>query len=534
MIRSWDHRWLFVLLSLSITVCGQSAEDEAPTVVIDTGRISGVRLEGDMVAFKGIPYASPPVGELRWRPPQPVEPWTGVHDASEFGPACLQFELMRNRTPAGMSEDCLTVNVWTSAEVIGDGAKLPVLVWIHGGGFRVGSGAGSYFDDNGLVEDGIVLVSFNYRLGRMGFFAHPALATEHPDEPRGNYWFMDQVAALEWVQRNIGAFGGEPTKVTITGASAGGASVNTHMISPASAGLFRAASSISGGGDIMFCNLTEPWVTGLSLETKSAAWADKVGLGGADATPEALRAVPAEQVIDQGFDAGSGDFIAVDGILVPDFPSTVFGEGRHNDVPYIAGGTSYEGSNHLGAGGDPLQIYQLMLGGRPEVREAYGLTEDEVDTTILGLELYGDAFFVAPPRMLAAAASGSSPAFLYHYAYDFTNQPAEWLGAPHAINSSFILGGFSDLTSWNGLEITENDQRAMKLVYDYWKRFIKTGDPNGEGLPEWPAYDPGEDVTLVFEQRGATAVPGFRARVLDFIDAEYARLLAIVGEGEVQ
>jgi para-nitrobenzyl esterase len=529
--RSTGLGALFIGLVLFCQPCVGEDAPQPPVVKIDSGRISGVLLEDGMVAFRGIPFAAPPVGALRWRPPQPAEPWRGVRDASAFGPACMQFELVRNRTPTGMSEDCLTVNVWTSEKALEAGTKRPVLVWIHGGGFRLGTGASPSFDSNQLVHDGVILVTFNYRLGRLGFFAHPALAAEHPDEPRGNYWFMDQVAALEWVHRNIGAFGGDPAKVTITGASAGGASVNTHMISPASKGLFRAASSISGGGDIMYCRLTEPWITGPSLEAKSAAWAEGAGLGGAGATPDVLRAVSAEVVIDQSFDAGSGDFIAVDGDLVPDIPTVIFGEGRRNDVPYIAGGTSYEGSNHLGAGGDPVQIYQMLQGGRPEVHEAYGLAEDEVDPYELGLELYGDAFFVAPPRMLAAAAArtGSSPTYLYHYAYPFSNQPAEWRGAPHAINSSFVLGGFENLTRLGAVEITDRDQKAMALVYDYWLRFVETGDPNGDGLPEWPAYDPETDVTLVFDDRGATAVAGFRAKVLDFYNAEYERGFRLIG-----
>jgi para-nitrobenzyl esterase len=221
----------------------------------------------------------------------------------------------------------------------------------------------------------------------------------------------------------------------------------------------------------------------------------------------------------------------VDGHLIPDFPTVVFREGRRNDVPYVAGGTSFEGSNHLGAGGDPATIYEMLQGGREEVRAAYGLTEDEADPAVLGLELYGDAFFVAPPRMLAAAASGKTPVYLYHYAYQFTNQPEDWRGAPHAINASFILGGFSGLDSWNGLEITHDDHRAMELVYDYWRNFIDTGDPNGEGLPEWPVYDPETDVTLVFDERGATAEPAFRSTILDFIDAEYARGIRLLDQG---
>jgi para-nitrobenzyl esterase len=517
-----------VCVSLVVVVQSSGSQDapKAPVVEIDSGQIAGEPLDGDMVAFRGIPYAAPPVGPLRWRPPQPVEPWDGVRDATEFGPACMQFEFMRNRTPAGMSEDCLTVNVWTSEDALKAETKRPVLVWIHGGGFRLGTGASPSFDSNRLVEDGVVLVSLNYRLGRLGFFAHPALAVEHPGEPRGNYWFMDQVAALEWVQRNIAAFGGDPSMVTITGASAGGASVNTHMISPRSIGLFRAASSISGGGDIMFCKLTEPWLTGLPLEAKSAAWADRAGLGGEDATPTALLAVAAEKVIDQSFDAGAGDFIAVDGDVVPDIPTVVFSHGRHNDVPYIAGGTSYEGSNHLGAGGDPVQIYGMLLGGRPEVHEAYGVEGDEVDTRELGLAMYGDAFFVGPPRMLARLASkrGRSPAYLYHYDYVFDGERARWPGAPHAINSSFILGGFNQKKLWGIVDTTDRDRAVMKLVYDYWLRFIETGDPNGGGDPKWPAYDPATDVTLVFDERGATAVPGFRAKILDFFEADYRQM----------
>ncbi len=246
-----------VLISLAIIMCCScsaqkpavnSAQDE-PVIRTVSGMVRGVK-EGDVNIFRGIPYAAPPVGEFRWRPPQPVASWEGVRDAKEFGPSCAQagFGGGPGAISQGSSEDCLYLNVWKPAGTR-QGAKLPVMVWIHGGAFVGGSGNTS---GNGFANKGVILVSINYRLGRLGHFAFPALSAEHPEEPKGSYAFMDQIAALKWIQQNIPAFGGDPKNVTIFGFSAGGVSIHSLMTIPSARGLFQKAIGHSSGRRMVF------------------------------------------------------------------------------------------------------------------------------------------------------------------------------------------------------------------------------------------------------------------------------------------
>lgn len=326
-----------VCLAIGLLAAGSAAmAAESPVVQTDAGAVRGVALDGGAAAFRGIPYAAPPVGALRWRPTQPVTPWKGVRDATSFGPDCPQ-PVREGRETAPQSEDCLTLNVITPDL---RGTKLPVLVSIHGGAFFVGSGRElAEKDVSEIVKAGVVLVAPNYRLGRLGFFSHPELSrrSRQRGDALSNYWLMDQIAALQWVQRNIERFGGDPDNVTIIGCSAGGSSVNALMATPRARGLFARASARSGGG---FFNATRPLAV---AESQGREFAARIGARDEAQALERLLAMDANAIL--ALESGPPDFGAVvDGELLPEPTSVSFASGRIARVPYMVGSTSDEAS----------------------------------------------------------------------------------------------------------------------------------------------------------------------------------------------
>ena len=304
----------------------------APAFASDTVKVAEGELKGAtagaVTSFKNIPFAAPPVGDLRWRPPQPAKAWTGVRDATQYGPQCMQMRAVQG--PINQSEDCLQLNVWTPAG-FKPGAKIPVMVFIHGGSFTGGSGTMPLYDGTHFAERGVVLVTVNYRLGRLGFFAHPALSAEQKGQPLANYGMMDNLAALAWVQKNIAAFGGDPRNVTAFGESAGGILINDLMASPKAQGLFAKAISESGFGRI-------PGQPMADAEAQGVAYAK--GLGVAASGPDALKALRALSAADLSKPAG-GVTPILDGAVLPEGPARAFAAGRELKVPYIAGGYSW-------------------------------------------------------------------------------------------------------------------------------------------------------------------------------------------------
>jgi hypothetical protein len=315
-------------------------QHKAPVVQIDSGRISGITDAGVM-SYKGIPYAAPPVGDLRWRAPQPVPVWTGVRAANKVGPLCMQIVNTGDNGvgPPPDSEDCLNLDVYAPAS--GKRAKLPVMFWIHGGGYVNGSGTAALYDGSELAKQGVVVVSINYRLGRFGFFAHPALTKENPDGPLGNYAFMDQIAALQWVKRNIAVFGGNPDNVTIFGESAGGGAVINLMISPAAQGLFHKAISQSGVARVPFPYLNRTNEEGIpSAQEQGKAFASMLGVTTDDVT--ALRAIPAQRIIDAGdADFGRGGPM-IDGKILTSRADVAFENHVESRVPFLLGSNALE------------------------------------------------------------------------------------------------------------------------------------------------------------------------------------------------
>jgi para-nitrobenzyl esterase len=410
-----------------------------------------------------------------------------------------------------MSEDCLTLNVWRPALV---GSGLPVMVWIHGGGYNNGSGTAALYDGSSLARRGVVLVTINYRLGRFGFFDHPALANERAaDASAGNYGVMDQIAALEWVRDNIAAFGGDPGRVTVFGESAGGAAVTQLMIAPAARGLFHRAIVQSGLGRQRSALLDQVRPGRPSAQSLGVAFARSAGLGG-QASAEALRALPAEALL-APMPAFYSDNLIVDGRILTEDVVEAFAAGRQAPIPLILGTNSAE-------------FWRI----RPADAGAYGRTEDEMTDTEYGafLAAYGDqagydAGFVSdlifnePARHLARLhARTGAPTFLYRFDVVPESNREPGGGATHASERPYVFDNLETV----GRPMGERDQRAATVMADYWTTFAKGGDPNGEGRPTWPAF--GADRMLEFTSVGPSAGTIPDPERLDLIEALYARI----------
>ncbi len=493
----------------------------ADTVRVEGGEITGVSDRGVRV-FKGIPYAAPPVGERRWKPPQPVIAWRGVRDGSTFGAECPQTQYQAGsvyiRPQQPQSEDCLFLNVWTPAKA---GERLPVLVWIHGGALTRGSGISDTRDGVPLARKGIVLVSLNYRLGALGYLAHPELTVESPRRSSGNYGVLDQIAALQWVQKNIAAFGGDPAEVTIAGESAGSWSVNTLVASPLAKGLFIRAIGESGG---RFDRT--PWLR----DDRSGTAAEQVGLAFAKAAGAgslaALRALPVEKVLAPAIRTQE----TVDGWVLPDEIRNIFALKTHNNVPVIVGSNSDEMTSLAGLGTAPKTIAELRQRNTKqygdlatEFEETYGVKTD-ADAAKAALASARDAFFSLNMRQWArATVAAGSKAFLYYFSYVPPHPQSAELQAFHAAEIPYVFNVVpSSDPREAGFAYTDADRKLADTMSSYWANFVTTGDPNGAGLPTWPSYGPEGEPYLEFG-RTITTGRNLLKRELDFQERAQAR-----------
>lgn len=504
-------RVLGMLTGLALALAGaayaQTPEKPLPLVraKIDSGVIVGVVHENANV-FRAIPYAAPPVGPLRWRPPQPVQPWAGPRLTAYPGPSCPQ-RMRPDGTPndgganGPTSEDCLQLNVFAPKSA----KHAPVMVWIHGGGFN--TGAGWIYDGQNFARDGVILVTINYRLGALGYFAPPAIVkAAAPGEAVGDYGQMDQIAALKWVQRNIAAFGGDPKNVTVFGESAGGIATLALLATPAARGLYQKAIVESGLG----------WFRPVTLadkEKENAAELARIGVP-ETATAEDLRALPVEKLV--AIDADYEPFI--DGKLMTETATQALADGRFADVPLIIGSNSGEDSL-LGPG--PMPAQRIAAFTPAAARTVYK------DEAAAGDELFARAVFTdrlmgAPARWVAAKASGGKPVWLYHFSYIGNRFRPAKTRASHADEIQYVFEYWGRRTPMS--VVSEEDKQMATLMHACWVAFAKTGVPSCGGTT-WPAYEPGTDELMEFGPKSGVAAHFRKAQ----LDAQEAAVLPTLG-----
>jgi para-nitrobenzyl esterase len=504
----------------------------AVSLLLSAAMTQPVHLKGGLVAgspgtdpaittFKGIQYAAPPVGDLRWRAPQPPAPWQGVLKADQFSASCMQNDAgwfppnNGARPDRQISEDCLYANVYTPAKSASE--KHPVMLFVHGGGLTFS--AGTYYDGEALAEQGIVVVTFNYRLGLFGFFAHPELSKESGHNASGNYGFLDQIVALQWVHDNIQAFGGDPNQVTLAGQSAGAWSINYLMASPLTKGLYQRVIGESGG----------QWAHGKSLAEAEAAGVQFAKTAGYE-TVAALRQRPAAELQK----AGRASVLNIDGWVMPDNVESIFARGKQNDVPMLVGSNAGEATSPRTSNSTVTSFTDtLKKEFGDDASTVIGLypAKTEEEARFQQLEFHRDQTFGWPTWAWAKAEATTGKSKVYFYYFDHVS-PGPYadahLAAPHGGELAYVFN-WANSPGGNGTEWRDADKKLATQVTQYWVNFVKTGDPNGKGLPVWPAYRPGTNTVFVFHDGGGTAEALPHESQLKFLDEFYAKTGATTG-----
>lgn len=485
------------------------AQTVSTDVSISGGTVRGAEADG-VIAWKGIPFAAPPVGANRWRAPQPVTHWTGVRDAREYGHDCMQTPFPSDAAPLGTApaEDCLVLNVWRPASAVG---KLPVMIWIYGGGFVNGGSSPDVYSGAKFAEQGIVFVSFNYRLGRFGFFAHPAL-TAAREGMLGNYGYMDQIAALKWVKDNIAAFGGDPANVTVFGESAGGGSTLNVLTSPLTKGLFSRVMVMSGGGREWFARtrkLSEDQAGLPSAQAIGTNFAKSVGVEGSGPQAlAALRALPADRVL-QGLSmmalftpqAAPPTYVGgpiEDGTIVSGSTQSLLEAGRQHRVPVMIGSNSADIGISSATTID--EVFAPFGANAARARALYD-PANTGDVAAVGALVARDRGMTEPGRYVAdKVAQSGQPAYYYRFSYVAESMRASWkTGAPHATDIPWF---FDTVDAKYGDKLTDTDRAAAKAANTYLANFAKRGDPNGPGLPVWNRYTRQSQFLMDFSAAG--------------------------------
>ena len=497
-------------------------------VRIRSGLVTGVQ-DGDLVVYRGIPYAAPPIGTLRWKPPRPALAWEGIREATRFGLACPQSPSPLAPGRRQWSEDCLTINIW--APTVRPDTTLPVLVVIHGGGFFVNAGDGAILNGSNLAKRGIIVVTFNYRLGVFGFFAHPSLSKESATHTSGNYGLMDQIAALQWVRDNIRAFGGDPRNVTITGGSAGGSSVLYLMVSPLAKGLFSRAIAESAAS--VYGPLGARTERRYGIESREAQ-----GLRlGADIA--ALRALTDKELNEQAaletdvsFGDGPNYWPIVDGTVLPNEPWALYDSGKFAHVPLLIGSTADEGT--VFALTSPIKTREAWAdnlahrhpGAESEVQATYAPADSDLFPVMV--RWVNDWTFHGTARAVArAVAARHVPVFLFNFSRALPFHPPiegareRDMGASHSTETMYTFGNF--VRPFATL-VTDTDRALSTTMMDAWVQFIRTGDPNVAGLPTWPRYTKSSDQHMEFGDEIRVG-SGLHSASLDAFDAAFAKMV---------
>jgi len=497
----------------------------SPRVRTEGGVVQGV-VENSLLVYRGIPYAKAPNGNLRWRPPQRVERWQGIRDASRLSPDCMQGAF--GAVPPGgrhpVAEDCLYLNIWRPAAA---SRKLPVMVWIHGGGFVNGGSSSPDSTGEGVAARGVLFVSFNYRLGRFGFFGFPALGQEHRAENKGNYGLMDQIAALQWIRRNIDDFGGDAENVTVVGESAGGISINMLLTAPSTGELFDRAIIQSGGGRdlVRRRTLANDLPDAVSATTLGIAFARSKGIEetGAKALRR-LRTLSAEEITsglnmigllqpERAMFAGP----VIDGRLFVETPESVYAASRQHPMPILIGTTSADLSLFSASNID--DAFAFFGSAATAARGVYD-PQGSADLRRINNAIGADRAMVEPARFIARSMSRlQQPVYAYRFSYVLeAKRQASPFGAQHASDVPFA---FDRLNAVHGDVVTTADAAMASAMTDYWTRFAKTGSPNGAGTVEWPAYREREDAILEFAADGEFLVHPDPWRVrLDLVESQ--------------
>ena len=486
---------MVITATVLIAGCGKEETPRPESTMevpqLDSGPISGLQEDG-VWSYLGIPYAAPPVGELRWKEPQPVQSWEDVRPCTEYGPSCPQppwtYEFSQEEMAVGeQSEDCLYLNVWTPAESPDE--RLPVMFWIHGGAFLLGSGSQILYDGHNLAEKGVVVVTINYRINTLGFMAHPLLSEESPNGVSGNYGLLDQIAALQWVQNNIAAFGGDPELVTVFGQSAGGASICDLMVSPLAAGLFDHAIVESGGFLSMGIPVNEDGDTLLLAERQGEKISQALGCEDEEDVLACLREKTPEELMEALNETSSSamGFASIgpniDGYVIPEDPPVMFAAGEQAAVPLLIGTNANEGAYFAAA--ITLDQYK-MLGFvygmyADDVMALYPAETDEQAKSSF-MVLLTEMLFASPSKFAAASmADVGSPAYLYKFTQVPTDPLIQPMGPFHGYEVAFVFGNLDETASPEDVALSES-------MMNYWVDFAASGDPNGGGEPEWPEF----------------------------------------------